>query len=339
MQWWVTPLINNNDPDLTPIIPRMMDDAAQDIYGPPPAGAPEYEPGMLHPSATNAWSFPGDAPEAAVCVPDGAPDTSPPSNSACAAAGCPGKLMVDGTPHIDPCVTTPCPDFFYSNLGCTGSFFPVLGKIFKRQPPMFGTSGDWGIIHELQISRVTYQQHVNGTVEMLAQQYTVYNIFGGGTGMPQLRIDATLHSLLPDQFKVAMPVPSAGDMSGFAYPCHRTVETCSNQWDGGWAFRYDHCRAGSCGRTTMTGITAAQCKHDYTQYSVRYAFRWWPIVIRNMSPVTFPGGLIPIVTTGGFIGGILLGGVAAVGGFTAMLAAQQQQADAAANRRKERGDA
>lgn len=124
MKWYVTPLIDTLMPDYTtPIVTHIIDDTCQDIYGPPPEGSPQYEPGMIHPSATNAWNFPGEGGEQALYTPFDPPSISPPPDSACHVEGCWGKCMQNGNPHDEgSCQTYPC-----TSSGCRGRWIGSSG--------------------------------------------------------------------------------------------------------------------------------------------------------------------------------------------------------------------
>ena len=345
MKWYVTPLIDTLMTDYTtPIVTHIIDDTCQDIYGPPPEGSPHYEPGMIHPSTTNAWNFPGEGGEQALYTPFDPPSLSPPPDSACSVEGCWGKCMQDGRPHdAGPCQTYPLPnDIGFVNTGqgqpwrltCDGNWYPALGKIFRN----YGGPCDWGIISHMTIVKSTYTKHVDpmGTItagDVLISEGDIFH--PSGADMPPLRVDHILVDLLPKQMRIAIPVPA---IAGFyPFPCKREIMTSSDQWNGyqGWI---NPCTSVGCrGRWIGSSGHHSTCKHDATFFHVEYIFRWDPIIITDVGPSAgVTGGWLPIAATGGMLGGILLGGVAAaVQPLSTLAAALQYQAQAAAQRRRD----
>lgn len=344
MKWYVTPLIDRLMPDYTtPIITHIIDDATQDIYG-PPAGSPQYEPGMIHPSVTNAWDFPGEGGEQALYSPFDPPSLSPPPASACGVEGCWGKCMRDGRPHEEgPCQTVPLPnDIGFVNTGqgqpmrpaCDGNWYPALGKIFRN----YGPPCDWGIISTMTIVQSTYTVHVDPMVTIVPGDTLVSttDIFHASSAdMPPLRIDHILIDLLPKQMRIAIPVPAVAGL--YPFPCKREITITSDQWNG-YQCWVNPCTSSGCrGRWIGSNGHWSTCKHDATLFYRQYTFRWDPIIITDVGPSAgVTGGWLPIVTAGGMLGGMLLGGAAAaIQPISTLAAALQYQAQAAAQRRRD----
>ena len=345
MKWYVTPLIDMLVPDYTtPIITHIVDDTCQDIYGPPPEGSPQYEPGMIHPSTTNAWDFPGDGGEQALYTPFDPPSLSPPPASACGVEGCWKKCMQDGSPHDNgPCQTIDLPnDIGFVNTGqgqpmrpaCDGNWYPALGKIFRN----YGPPCDWGIISSITVVKSTYTAHVDpmGTIVPGDTLVSTGDIFHSSSAdMPPLRVDHILVDLLPKQMRIAIPVPAIAGL--YPFPCKREIVVSSNEWNG-YQCWVNPCTSSTCrGRWIGSYGHRSLCKHDYTVFHTEYTFRWDPIIIADVGqvPVT-GGGWLPIAAAGGMLGGILLGGVAAaVQPLSTLAAALQYQTQAAAQRRRD----
>lgn len=345
MKWYVSPLIDMLMPDYTtPILTHIIDDTCQDIYGPPPEGSPQYEPGMIHPSVTNAWNFPGEGGEQALYTPFDPPSISPPPDSACHVEGCWGKCMQNGNPHDEgPCRTYPLPnDIGFINIGqgqpwrttCDGNWYPALGKIFRN----YGGPCDWGIISRITIVKSTYHQHVDTMGTIIADDALVSDgdIFHpSGADMPPLRVDHILVDLLPKQMRIAIPVPAVAGV--YPFPCKREIFTTSDQWNG-YQCWINPCTSSGCrGRWIGSSGHHSTCKHDATSVYTECLFRWDPIIITDVGPSAgVTGGWLPIAATGGLLGGILLGGVAAaVQPLSTLAAALQYQAQAAAQRRRD----
>ena len=346
MKWYVTPLIDTLMPDYTtPIVTHIVDDTCQDIYGPPPADSPQYEPGMIHPSTTNAWNFPGEGGEQALYTPFDPPSLSPPPPpSACSVEGCLGKCMQNGSPHdAGPCQTFLLPnDIGFINRGqgepwrlsCDGNWYPALGKIFRN----YGPPCDWGIISSMTVTMSTYTKHVDpmGTItagDVLSSDGDIFH--PSGADMPPLRVDHILVDLLPKKMRIAIPVPAVA--GAYPYPCHRDIVTSSDQWNG-YQCWVNPCTSSGCrGRWIGSFGHWSTCKHDATFFYRKYTFRWDPIIIADVEPsVGVTGGWLPIATAGGMLGGLLLGGVAsAIQPISTLAAALQYQAQAAAQRRRD----
>lgn len=303
MKWYVTPLIDTLMPDYTtPIVTHIVDDICQDIYGPPPADSPRYEPGMIHPSAMNAWNFPGEGGEQALYTPFDPPSLSPPPPpSACSVEGCLGKCMQNGSPHdAGPCQTFPLPnDIGFINRGqgepwrlsCDGNWYPALGKIFRN----YGPPCDWGIISSMTVTMSTYTKHVDpmGTITSLDTLVSIGDIFHpSGADMPPLRVDHILVDLLPKQMRIAIPVPAVA--GAYPYPCHREMISTSDQWNG-YQCWVNPCTSSGCrGRWIGSNGHWSTCKHDATLFYRQYTFRWDPIIITDVgrsNPVTALKGI------------------------------------------------